>query len=251
VNVTAIPAELVESELFGHEKGAFTGAAYRRIGKFEQAHGGTLFLDEIGEMELTFQAKLLRALQEKEIVRIGSNQPVKTDCRIILATNKNLLELVKQGRFREDLYFRLFGLPIELPPLRERGKDVLLMARHFIERFCKENDLPVKTLSPEAQKKLLGYAFPGNVRELKSTVELAVVMSGKEEIQAADILLSTGDILPEIMQEELPRREYMRRIIKAYLNKHEDNIPLVAQKLDISPSTIYRMLKEGKVAGEK
>ena len=125
VNVAAIPSELIESELFGHEKGAFTGAAYRRIGRFEEADGGTLFLDEIGEMELNLQAKLLRVLQEKEIVRIGSNKPVKTDCRIVVATNKNLKEEVKKGNFREDLYYRLLGLPIELPPLRERANDIL------------------------------------------------------------------------------------------------------------------------------
>src|SRR5512145_3167996 len=130
-NVAAVPSELIESELFGHEKGAFTGASYRRIGKFEEADGGTLFLDEIGEMDTSFQVKLLRALQEKEIVRVGSNQTVKTDCRIIVATNKNLREEVNKGNFREDLYYRLLGLPIELPPLRRRGNDVLILARYF------------------------------------------------------------------------------------------------------------------------
>ncbi|OFY57016.1 MAG: regulator, partial [Bacteroidetes bacterium RBG_13_46_8] len=132
VNVAAIPSELIESELFGHEKGAFTGAAFRRIGRFEEADGGTLFLDEISEMELNFQAKLLRAVQEKEIVRIGSNKPVKTDCRIIVASNKNLKEEVRKGNFREDLYYRLLGLPIELPPLREREHDILILANHFL-----------------------------------------------------------------------------------------------------------------------
>ena len=142
-NVAAVPSELIESELFGHEKGAFTGASYRRIGKFEEANGGTLFLDEIAEMDASFQVKLLRALQEKEIVRVGSNQTVKTDCRIIVATNKNLKEEVKKGNFREDLYYRLLGLPIELPPLRERGNDVLILAKYFIDLFSKENNLPV------------------------------------------------------------------------------------------------------------
>ncbi len=128
--------------MFGHEKGAFTGASSRRIGRFEEADGGTLFLDEIGEMELNLQTKLLRVLQEKEIVRVGSNKPVKTDCRIITATNKNLKEEVKKGKFREDLYYRLLGLPIELPPLRDRGNDILILARHFIENFCNENNIP-------------------------------------------------------------------------------------------------------------
>src|SRR5690606_10763590 len=129
VNVSALPPDLIESELFGHEKGSFTGAAFRRLGKFEEADGGTLFLDEIVEMDLAFQPKLLRALQEKEITRIGSNQPVTIDCRIIVATNRNLKDEVKSGNFREDLYYRLFGLPVELPPLRERGKDLLVLAR--------------------------------------------------------------------------------------------------------------------------
>lgn len=154
VNVPAIPSELIESELFGHEKGAFTGASFRRIGRFEEADGGTLFLDEIGEMEQNLQTKLLRVLQEKEIVRIGSNKPVKTDCRIITATNRNLKEEVKKGRFREDLYYRLLGLPIELPPLRERATDILILSRYFMENFCRENNLPLKRLSPEAQKNL-------------------------------------------------------------------------------------------------
>ena len=244
VNVTAVPAELIESEFFGHEKGAFTGASFRRIGKFEEANGGTLFLDEIGEMNLTFQAKLLRALQEKEVVRIGSNQPVKTDCRIIVATNKNLQEEVKKGDFREDLYFRLFGLSIELPPLRERGKDILILAKHFILAFCNENDLEQKELSNDAQKKLLGYHFPGNIRELKSITDLAVVMSAGKIIEADDILFGTNDILQDVISNELTLREFNYRIVTSYLKKYDDNINIVAEKLDISPSTIYRMLKE-------
>ncbi len=244
VNVAAIPSELVESELFGHEKGAFTGAQSRRIGKFEEAQGGTLFLDEIGEMELSFQAKLLRALQEKEIVRVGSNAPVKVDCRIIVATHRNLKEEVKSGRFREDLYFRLYGLIIELPPLRERGKDILVLAKYFIDQFCKENKMSGKSLSDAAQKKLLAYHFPGNVRELKSTVELAVVMSNTDLIQAENINLSSSDTLTEAMSEEMTLREYELKIIKSYLKKYDDNMKLVAEKLDIGLSTIYRMLKE-------
>jgi two-component system, NtrC family, response regulator AtoC len=139
VNVAAIPHDLLESELFGFEKGAFTGANYRRIGRFEEAHGGTLFLDEIAELDIALQAKLLRALQEKEIVRIGSNKPVKTDCRIIVATHQNLQELVLKKTFRQDLYYRLYGLHIELPPLRNRGNDVILLAKHFMNEFCEEN----------------------------------------------------------------------------------------------------------------
>lgn len=244
VNVAAIPSELIESELFGHEKGAFTGAVARRLGKFEEANGGTLFLDEIGEMELPFQAKLLRALQEKEITRIGSNIPVKTDCRIIVATHKNLKEEVKKGNFREDLYFRLYGLMIELPPLRERGKDILILAKYFIDQFCKENSIDSKTLSDDAQRKLLRYYFPGNVRELKSTVELAVVMSNGNTIHADNINLSSTDTLTETLSEEMTLREYDLKIVKSYLKKYDDNMKVVAEKLGIGLSTIYRMLKE-------
>ena len=193
VNVAAVPSELIESELFGHEKGAFTGAANRRIGKFEEADEGTLFLDEVAEMEKTFQAKLLRALQEKEITRVGSNKSVKTDCRIIVATNKNLLEEVRNGNFRQDLYYRLFGLTIELPPLRERGNDIPLLARHFISEFCKENDLELRELSPSALNKLMGYTFPGNIRELKSVVELAATLANGTEIKDEQILLGSND----------------------------------------------------------
>ena len=200
VNVTAIPSELIESELFGHEKGSFTGAGFRRIGRFEEADGGTLFLDEIGEMQLNLQSKLLRALQEKEIVRIGSNKPVKTDCRIVVATNKNLKEEVKKGNFREDLYYRLLGLPIELPPLRERGNDILILAQSFIGMFCHENNIPVKKLSGKSQMKLMGYHFPGNVRELKSVIELAVTLSENMEIEPVDIVIDQNDPLSTVSQ---------------------------------------------------
>lgn len=246
VNVAAIPSELIESELFGHEKGAFTGALTRRVGKFEEASGGTLFLDEIGEMELPFQAKLLRAIQEREIVRIGSNSPVKVDCRIIVATHRNLKKMVKQGTFREDLYFRLYGLTIELPPLRERGKDVLILAQFFITNFCKENKMHAKSLSEAAQKKLLAYHFPGNVRELKSTVELAVVMCQGDFIEAENINLSSSDTLTETLSEEMTMRAYELEIIKAYLKKYDNNMKIVAEKLDIGLSTIYRLLKDHK-----
>lgn len=244
VNVAAIPSELIESELFGHEKGSFTGAIARRIGKFEEAHGGTLFLDEIGEMDFSFQAKLLRTLQEKEFNRIGSNALVKTDCRIIVATNRNLKEEVKNGKFREDLYYRVFGLPVELPPLRERGKDVLILSKYFIDLFCKENKLEAKKTTEDAHKKLLSYNFPGNIRELKAVVELAVVMSNGNDISAQNITLSSSDALPEVMAEELTLRAYDLRIVNMYLKKYDNNIKLVAEKLGIGQSTIYRMLKE-------
>lgn len=243
VNVTAIPSELIESELFGHEKGSFTGAMTRRIGKFEEAHGGTLFLDEIGEMDIAFQAKLLRVLQEKEIVRVGSNTPIKIDCRIIVATHRNLQNEIKNGKFREDLHYRLFGLQIDLPPLRERGKDILILSKHFLEKFCKDNNLKIKSISEGAQKKLLSYSFPGNVRELKSVIELAVVMSAGDEIQASEINLTASDIVNDVLNEELTMRGYEMRILKTYLKKYNNNIKLVAEKLDIGQSTIYRVIK--------
>src|SRR6186713_556792 len=187
VNIAAIPRELIESELFGHEKGAFTGALTRRIGKFEEAEGGTIFLDEIGEMDPSLQAKLLRVLQEREVTRIGANQVVKLDVRILAATHKDLAEEAKAGRFREDLYYRLLGLPIHLPPLRERATDVIMIAKHFLDNFAKENQLPKFKITQEAQQKLLQYPFPGNIRELKSMVELAAVMTEDKEIRAQDI----------------------------------------------------------------
>ena len=246
VNVAAIPSELIESELFGHEKGSFTGASIRRIGKFEEADGGSLFLDEIGEMELNLQVKLLRVLQEKEIVRIGSNNPVKTDCRIIVATNKNLKEEVRKGKFREDLFYRLLGLPIELPPLRDRGNDILILAHYFIETFCAENNIRNKKLSEKSQMKLLSYIFPGNVRELKSVIELAVTLSDDGEIEPADIILDAGEPVSYTSDDQLTMKEYELKIIKATLKKHNMDIKVAASKLDIGVSTIYRILKDEK-----
>ncbi|MCC6385158.1 MAG: sigma-54-dependent Fis family transcriptional regulator [Bacteroidia bacterium] len=246
VNMGAIPSELAESELFGHEKGAFTGALTQRAGKFEEAHGGTLFLDEIAEMPLTLQVKLLRALQEREVVRIGSNNPVKFNCRIITATHRDLTEEVKKGVFRDDLYYRLLGLQIKLPPLRERGNDVLLLAHHFIKLFCNENKLPVKSINCEAQKKLLTYPFPGNIRELKSVIELAAVMSSGE-ITTADITFGNSNLLNRLLLEEMTLEEYNTQIIRHYLKKYDNNVVLTAQKLGIGKSTIYRLLKEEKI----
>ena len=246
INVSAIPAELVESELFGHEKGAFTGASYQRIGKLEEASNGTLFLDEIGEMDMAFQVKMLRALQEKEITRVGSNKNIKINCRIIVATNKNLAQEVKKGNFRKDLYYRLLGLSIELPPLRERGNDVLILATHFIRSFSKENKLPVKKLSPAAIQKLRQYPFPGNIRELKSVMELAVTLSDGDQIDPGDIVFGEEEIIDISQPEDLTLREYERRIVQAYLDKYNNDVKAVAGKLDIGAATVYRMLKEQK-----
>jgi two-component system response regulator AtoC len=247
VNMSAIPRELVESELFGHEKGAFTGAMNRRVGKFEEANGGTLFLDEIGEMDVTIQAKILRALQEQEIVRVGGNSTVKFDARIIVATHRNLAEEVQKGNFREDLYYRLLGLNIQLPPLRERGNDILILAKFFVEDYCKKNKMPLVSIANDAAQKLLQYGFPGNIRELKAIIELACVMTSQEEITVDDI--SFNSIKPEgaFLLEELTLKEYNKRILRHFLDKYDNDVLMVAEKLDIGKSTIYNMLKSGEL----
>jgi two-component system, NtrC family, response regulator AtoC len=247
VNVAAIPKELLESELFGHEKGSFTGAVTRRIGKFEEANNGTLFLDEIGELDISLQAKLLRVLQEREITRIGGNEVLSVNCRIIVATHRNLLEEVQKRTFREDLYYRLIGLPINVPPLRERGNDIVILAKHFIDLFCKDNNVGRKTLSPEAQQKLLQYSFPGNVRELKSVVELAVVMADEEMIQPEHININTSATISDLLNKEKSLKEYEIQIIQHYLDKYDKDVLLVAKKLDVGKSTIYRMIQAGEL----
>jgi DNA-binding NtrC family response regulator len=249
VNITAIPDTLIESELFGYEKGAFTGAMTRRIGKFEEAEGGTIFLDEIGEMDLSLQAKLLRVLQEREITRIGGNQTVKLDVRLLVATHKDLAEEVKAGKFREDLYYRLLGLPVHLPPLRERGNDVILVAKYFLDQFAKDNQLNKFKIVQEAQEKLLTYPFPGNIRELKSIVELAAVMAENGEIRPQDITFNSTARVESFLYQEMSMQEYMYRIIRHYLNKYDDNVLEVARKLDIGKSSLYRYLKEMEAAG--
>lgn len=251
LNVAAIPKDLLESELFGHEKGAFTGATGKRLGKFEEAHKGTLFLDEIGEMDLTLQAKLLRVLQEREITRIGSNTVVPIDVRIIVATHRNLAEEVKAKRFREDLYYRLLGLPINIPPLRERGNDILVLAKHFLQQFCKDNQLPEKPCSTAALEKLRNYTFPGNVRELKSIVELAAVMADGNSIEADNLTLFNSNKEADLLQEEMTLRDYERKIIQHYLEKYDYDILLVAKKLDIGKSTLYRMVQAGEIILKK
>jgi DNA-binding NtrC family response regulator len=249
INMAAVPRELAESELFGHEKGAFTGAVSTRAGKFEEANNGTIFLDEIGDMDLSLQVKLLRVLQEKSITRVGGTGLVKVNNRVIVATHKDLRAEVQKGNFREDLFYRIFGLTIHLPPLRERGKDVLLLAVHFINRFCKENQIPVKSLSDDAQTKLMSYSFPGNVRELKSLIELSCVLSSGNEIQANDIHLHAESTDTGFFNDHFTLDDYIRKIMKHYLDKNDQNVVAAAQKLGIGKSTIYRMMKDEKGIG--
>ncbi len=249
VNIAAVPETLIESELFGHEKGAFTGAITRRVGKFEEAEGGTIFLDEIGEMNINMQAKLLRVLQEREITRIGGNQVVKVDVRIVSATHKDLAEEVKKGNFREDLYYRLLGLPIHLPALRDRGNDVILIAKYYLDQFSNENGMARFKLAQDAQEKLLEYPFHGNIRELKSIIELAAVMAEGPEINARDISFNSTTRIESFLHIEMSMQDYMYRIIRHFLNRYENNVLEVSRVLGIGKSSLYRYLKEMDALG--
>lgn len=248
LNMAAIPSDLLESELFGHEKGAFTGALARKTGRFEEANTGTLFLDEIGELEPALQSKLLRVLQERELVRVGGSELVKLNVRIIVATHQHLEDQVKKGVFRGDLYYRIIGLPIELPPLREREGDILLLAKFFLDDFCKENKLQPKSLSQDAKEKLMQYAFPGNVRELKAMMEMAAALSDLDEIQETDIKFAAARGNSLMMAEETTLRNYNIMIIKNYLKRYNNNIVKVAEKLDIGKSTIYKMIQQNEIS---
>jgi len=248
VNVSAIPEGLVESELFGHEKGAFTGAEFRKIGKFEQANSGTLFLDEIADLDLSIQAKLLRVVQEREVTRLGGSELIPLDVRIITATHKNLGTLVQENEFRQDLYYRLLGLPIELPPLRQRGNDIILLAKHFVNDFCKDNNMPQKNISDETKNMLLTYYFPGNIRELKAVMELACVMSNNDTIKPSHLNMNIDENIQNLLADEKTLEEYNMDIVKHFLNKYNQNVRLVASKLGIGKSTIYRMLQNKQMA---
>jgi len=247
VNMAAIPRELLESELFGHEKGAFTGASSKKIGQFEQANNGTLFLDEIGEMELSLQAKILRTIQEREIMRVGGVSPIKFDARVIIATHKDLKSEVEEGNFREDLYYRLIGLPIELPPLRERDEDIIVLGEHFIALHCKENRTKHISLTKSAKQKMLKHNWPGNVRELKASIDLACVMCENNSIDAEDLNFSLLKNKLTIDSSGLTLKQYNQELIAGYLQKHDNNVMHVAKILDIGKSKIYNMLKEGEL----
>ncbi len=246
VNMSAIPKELLESELFGYEKGAFTGANNQKRGMFEIANKGTLFLDEIGEMDINLQAKVLRALQEREIHRVGAEKPISFDARVIIATHRNLQDEVSEGNFREDLFYRLLGLPIALPPLRDRGNDILLLAGFFLDSFSKKNNLGLLKISAEAKNKLLNYSFPGNVRELKAIIDLAAVLTNEDQVTESDIRFNSPKKGAQFLAKEMTMDQYKKMIVTHFLEKYEDDIDKTAQKLDIGKSTIYRMLKNEK-----
>ncbi len=247
VNMAAIPGELLESELFGHEKNAFTGATGRKIGKFEEANKGTLFLDEIGELDLNLQSKILRVLQERELVRVGGNEKIKLDVRLIVATHRNLAEEVRKGSFREDLYYRIIGLPIPLPPLRERENDILLLAKFFLDEFCLENKMESQLLTASAREKLLLYNYPGNIRELKAMMDLAAIMSNGKEVTAQEITINATRSDDLFIGEVKTLKEYTAHIIGHYLKKYNNNVLEVADKLDIGKSTIYKMLQQKEI----
>lgn len=247
INMAAIPKDLAESELFGHEKGAFTGAEQMKKGKFEEASGGTLFLDEIGEMDPSLQVKLLRVLQEREVIRVGGNKTIPFDVRLITATHKNLAKEVEKGSFREDLYFRIVGLPIELPPLRDRDNDLFLLAKQFMTEAAKQNGMKTPTLSAGARDKLAGYPFPGNVRELKAVIELAVVMSDGPELLADHISFHRPLSTDMLLSGTKTLREHTNDILRHYLSKYNGNVVKTAEVLDIGKSTIYNLIKSGDI----
>ncbi len=249
VNCAAIPEELIESELFGHERGAFTGAYERKIGKFEMAHRGTLFLDEIGDMSLRTQAKLLRAIESGEIQRIGSNKIINVDVRIIAATNKDLEQLIKEGNFREDLYYRLSVVVIKTPPLRKRKEDIPLLVQHFVELFSEENNYPKKRFTERAMAALMNYHWPGNVRELKNIVERLLTMVDSDVIDIVDIpdyIIASVDeeksavFRARTLQEFKERAERMFIIQK--LKENNWNIKKTAEAIGTPRSNLYRKL---------
>ncbi|MEE1113177.1 MAG: sigma-54 dependent transcriptional regulator [Bacteroidales bacterium] len=248
INVAAIPEDLAESMFFGHEKGAFTGAVSKKIGFFEEAHNGTLFLDEIGDMSLRMQVKLLRVLQEGRITRVGGRGEIPVNVRVIIATHVDMPSLVEKGLFREDLYYRLMGLTINIPCLAERDNDVLLLAETFINDFCLKNKKPLCSLSESAKKALLAYNFPGNVRELKSIIELAVVLSKDNIIKLEDLSFRDKcDKKQDFFAIERTMEEYESLIIKYFMNKYDNRVRLVADKLNISKTKIYKLLQDEKI----
>ncbi len=255
VNCAALPENLLESELFGHEKGAFTGAVTRRLGRFELAHRGTLLLDEVSEIPLGLQAKLLRVLQEREFERVGGTRPVKVDVRIVATTNRNLDEEIEAKRFREDLFFRLNVIPITLPPLRERDGDVPLLAQHFVDRYCRENNRSHKQIVPEALEMMCHYAWPGNVRELQNVIERAVVLDADEVIRPEHLALrpsssseSDSDEIVDAVGRTVAEME--RRLILKTLQALEGNRGRTAEMLQISVRTLRNKLNQYRVQGQ-
>ena len=262
VNCASIPHDLLESELFGHEKGAFTGAHQRRIGKFEQASGGTLFLDEIGELDLSLQAKLLRVIQSKQFERVGGNETLTTYVRLVSATNRDLVKAVAQKLFREDLYFRLATFPIMLPPLRDRRSDILLLAEHFLKKFSAEVGKPGLGISRKALKLLYEYAWPGNIRELENAIQRAVLMADGQAITERDLPMAVvafgshddanANSPLSLGSEHIRSMDKMKEEnLRQALTATNGNIVEAARKLKIGRATMYRLMKKYKMAEKK
>ena len=254
VNVAALPETLLEAELFGHVKGAFTGASQQRIGRCEQANRSTLFLDEIGDLPLDIQTKLLRFLQEREFQRVGSSETIRVDVRMIVAANVNLLDLVRQGRFREDLYYRLSVIPITVPPLRERPEDIPLLANHFIAKACLQEAIALRRLAPATLAKLRAFSWPGNVRQLENAVEMAIAFSGDRELLIpSDFTLTGGPLLGSTLQSiavseaglnfEQTVGRIERQIIEEALRKARGNKTVAAGMLGLKRTTLTAKLR--------
>lgn len=254
VNCAAIPEDLIESELFGHEKGAFTGATASRKGKFDQANEGTLFLDEIGDMSLKTQAKILRILQEHKFERVGGNRTIEVNVRVIAATNKDLEEEIRQGHFREDLYYRLNVLPFHVPPLRERREDIPLLVKHFLSYFCSKEGRDIKDIAPEAMNALISYAWPGNVRELKNIIERLVIMVPDRLITINNLPASIAKSRPTIdLSGEQPllgvdsfreaRDLFEKEFLLRKLEENDWNISRTAETIDMERSNLHRKIK--------
>ena len=251
INCAAIPAELIESQLFGNERGAFTGANERRIGYFEQADTGTLFLDEIGDMPLTLQAKLLRVLQEREFQRLGGTSTTSIDIRVLAATNQDLENAIRDGYFREDLYHRLAAFPIKVPPLRDRREDIPILAHHFLKKYAAAAEKPIRDISTDALQVLRQHDFPGNVRELENAIERAVLYQTTHLLQPQSLLLhqtrggsQPATSSPTDATDILTLKEVERRAIVHALKVMDNNVPDAAQALGIGRSTLYRKLKQ-------
>ncbi|HUL44266.1 MAG TPA: sigma-54 dependent transcriptional regulator [Bacteroidota bacterium] len=259
VNCAAIPAELIESELFGHEKGSFTGATAQRIGKFEQADGGTIFLDEVGDMSLQAQAKALRALEEAKIERVGGTKVIQVDVRVIAATNKDLSEEITKGRFREDLYHRLNVIPIAVPPLRERREDIPLLAAAFAEETCSRNGIPSRTFSPRALQGMKEMDWKGNVRELRNTIERLVILSDKQIIDMPDLQMITSvrdGGMEGLVQSSQSFQDFKDKaeaaFIRHQLQIHNWNVSKTAEALEMERSHLYTKIKKyGLERGEE
>jgi len=260
VNCAAIPSELIESELFGHAKGAFTGAVAEREGRFQQADGGTLFLDEVGDMALAAQAKVLRALEEGKVTRVGGSRAVEVDVRVVAATNKELEEEIEADRFREDLFYRLNVVPLQIPPLRERREDIPMLVRHFVESTARADRIAPKEFSEGAIKRLMGLDWPGNVRELRNTVERLLILSSGDRVKEEDVdFLVAGPsdaarLGPDLLRAET-YAEFKDRAERAFilqkLREHEWNVAETARRLDMPRSNLYKKIdKHGLVRGE-